>query len=206
LETTYKYKAFVSYSHQDQKFAKWLHRKIENYKIPKSLRQKYPNLPKNLKRTLFIDDEELPTASALPDNLSNAMESSELLIVLCSPSATQSYWVDKEITYFKQHHGEGKVLAVLKEGEPNATYSSVYDNTLEAFPKSLRYALNNEGELTKERTEPLAADARKRSQRKKALIKLIAGILKVDFADLWEREKREARKRRVVFGVYIYRG
>jgi len=203
LETTYKYKAFISYSHQDQKFARWLHKKIENYKIPKSLREKYPNLPKDLKRTIFLDDEELPTASALPDNLSRALESSELLIVVCSPNATQSYWVDKEIAYFKQYHGADKVLAILKEGEPNATYSSVYDNELEAFPKALRYKLNKEGELTDERTEPLAADARDRKNRKKALIKLIAGILKVDFADLWERDKKETRKKRIVFAFFL---
>ena len=200
MNKTYKYKAFISYSHQDQKFGKWLHKKIENYKIPKSLRPKYPNLPKDLKRTIFIDDEELPTASALPENLSNALESSELLIVICSPSATSSYWVDKELIYFKHKHGEGKILAVLKDGEPNATYSSVYDNDLEAFPKSLRYKVNEDAELTDERTEPLAADARNLSGRKKALIKLIAGILKVDFADLWEREKRETRKRRITYG------
>ena len=64
------YKAFISYSHKDKKFAKWLHKKIENYKIPQSLREKYPHLPKNLNRTIFIDDEELPTASTLPNNLS----------------------------------------------------------------------------------------------------------------------------------------
>ncbi len=203
METTYKYKAFISYSHQDQKFAKWLHKKIENYKIPKSLREKYPNLPKDLKRTIFLDDEELPTASALPDNLSHALESSELLIVICSPSATQSYWVDKEIVYFKQFHGAEKVLAILKEGEPNTSYSTVYDNEVEAFPKALRYKLNENGELTEERTEPLAADARDRKNRKKALIKLIAGILKVDFADLWQREQKERTKRRIIIGLIL---
>lgn len=199
----HKYKAFISYSHQDQKFAKWLHKQIENYKIPRSLRKKYPNLPKDLKRSIFIDDEELPIAAALPDNLSHALESSEILIAVCSPSATASYWVDKEIAHFKQYHGEESVLAILKEGEPNATYSTIYDDTSEAFPKSLRYKIDGNGEVTGERTEPLAADARKRSFRKKALLKLVAGILKVDFADLWEREKREARKRWAISGTLL---
>jgi len=203
LESTYKYKAFISYSHQDQKFAKWLHKKIENYKIPKSLREKYPNLPKDLKRSIFLDEEELPTASALPDNLSHALESSELLIVVCSPHATQSQWVDKEIAYFKQYHSEGKVLAILKEGEPNASYSPTYDSNVESFPKSLRYIVDTRGNITNERTEPIAADARKYRGRKKAFIKLIAGILKVDFSDLREREKREARKRKVVFSTIL---
>ncbi len=40
IETkTYKYKAFISYSHKDIKFARWLQKSIENYKIPKSLRE-----------------------------------------------------------------------------------------------------------------------------------------------------------------------
>ena len=202
-KTTYKYKAFISYSHRDKKFARWLHKKIENYKIPKSLREKYPNLPKDLKRSIFIDDEELPTASALPDNLSHALESSELLIVVCSPSASASYWVDKEIAYFKHYHGEEKALAILKEGEPNATYSTLYENELEAFPKSLRYKIDKEGNITDERTEPLAGDARRYRGRKKAFIKLIAGILKVDFSDIWEREKRETRKKRFIFASVL---
>jgi DNA recombination protein RmuC len=34
-----------------------------------------------------------------------------------------------------------------------------------------------------------------------AFVKMVAGILKVDFADLWEREKRERRKRQIIAGV-----
>ena len=33
----YKYKAFICYSHKDEKLGKWLHRGIERYKIPKGL-------------------------------------------------------------------------------------------------------------------------------------------------------------------------
>jgi len=35
MQKNYKYKAFISYSHTDMKFARWLQKKIENYKIPK---------------------------------------------------------------------------------------------------------------------------------------------------------------------------
>jgi hypothetical protein len=73
-----KYQAFISYSHADIKFARWLQKKIENYKIPNALREKYPHLPKDLKRSIFRDEEELPTSSALPDNLTGALEDSEL--------------------------------------------------------------------------------------------------------------------------------
>jgi len=33
----YKYKAFISYSHADEKWARWLHRSLENYRVPKRL-------------------------------------------------------------------------------------------------------------------------------------------------------------------------
>ena len=69
----YKYLAFISYSHKDMSFARWLHKKIENYKIPKSLREKYPNLPKTLARTIFRDEEELSTGD-LPQKLQNALK------------------------------------------------------------------------------------------------------------------------------------
>ena len=154
MQETYKYKAFISYSHKDKAFAKWLHKRIENYKIPNSLREKYPHLPKDLKRTVFRDEEELPTASVLSDNLLHALDNSEKLIVVCSPWAVDSLWVDSEILYFKQQHGENSVLAVITGGEPNATYTD--DGSNEAFPKSLRYKVGEDKNLTTERTEPIA--------------------------------------------------
>ena len=198
---TYKYQAFISYSHRDKAFAKWLHKRIENYKIPKSLREKYPNLPKDLKRSLFRDEEELPTASVLGDNLKYALAHSKKLIVICSPHSVASLWVNEEIRYFKELHGEFSVLAIIKSGEPNASSNPNFDDALEAFPLSLRYEVGADGALTSKETEPLAGDARKGADKEMALMKLIAGVLGVDFADLWEREKREARKRNMIRGA-----
>ena len=194
----YKYKAFISYSQKDIKFARWLHKRIENYKIPKSLREKYPHLPKDLKRSIFRDEEELRTSSVLGDNLKYALDNSKKLIVICSPFAVASKWVNEEIRYFKEVHGEFSVLAIIKSGEPNALNTEE-----EAFPKSLRYVVGEDGELTDQKTEPLAGDARKGNNKEMALMKLIAGVLEVDFADLWEREKKEARKRNIIKGVIV---
>ena len=35
--TNVRYKAFISYSHSDEKWAKWLHRRLEAYKAPKAV-------------------------------------------------------------------------------------------------------------------------------------------------------------------------
>ena len=203
MEKAYKYQSFISYSHKDKAFAKWLHKRIENYKIPKSLREKYPHLPKDLKRSIFRDEEELPTSSVLGDNLKYALDHSKKLIVICSPFSVASKWVNEEIRYFKEVHGEYSVLAIIKEGEPKASNSKLYDSSQEAFPKSLRYVVGEAGKLTDQETEPLAGDARSYWGREMALMKLIAGILEVDFADLWEREKKEARKRRVIKIIFV---
>ncbi|MFM7784431.1 MAG: hypothetical protein ACKPE6_07305, partial [Gammaproteobacteria bacterium] len=33
-----RYKAFISYSHRDTAAVRWLHRKLEGYRVPKALR------------------------------------------------------------------------------------------------------------------------------------------------------------------------
>ena len=41
----YKYKAFISYSHQDKKWGDWLHRALETYRVPKGLVGKETEAP-----------------------------------------------------------------------------------------------------------------------------------------------------------------
>jgi len=72
----YKYKAFISYSHRDEKFVKWLHRSLEKYKIPKELRETHKDLPKKL-YPIFRDREELPTSSNLSKNITEALRDSK---------------------------------------------------------------------------------------------------------------------------------
>jgi len=37
MDDTCKYRAFISYSHADEKWAGWLHKALETYRIPKHL-------------------------------------------------------------------------------------------------------------------------------------------------------------------------
>jgi len=35
-----RYSAFISYNHQDEAYARWLHRALETYRIPRHLRDR----------------------------------------------------------------------------------------------------------------------------------------------------------------------
>ena len=51
----YEYLAFISYSHVDIAWAKWLQESIEFYKLPTYIYDKHPKLPQQL-RPVFRDE------------------------------------------------------------------------------------------------------------------------------------------------------
>ncbi|MDB6027925.1 MAG: domain, G-beta repeat, partial [Verrucomicrobiales bacterium] len=119
----FKYWAFICYSHSDEKWATWLHRKLETYRVPKRLVGKQGRngieIPKRA-FPIFRDREELPGSSNLTESIERALRDSLYLIVICSPRAVQSKWVDQEIRMFKAWDREDRVLCLVIEGEPNA--------------------------------------------------------------------------------------
>ena len=61
LPPGYKYWAFISYSHRDEKWATWLQKELETLAIPKSLvgtAKDYGKVPGSL-YPVFLDREEL---------------------------------------------------------------------------------------------------------------------------------------------------
>ena len=85
MSPKYKYKAFISYSHQDKKWGDWLHKKLESYRIPKGLIGKKTKVGEVGKRLfpIFRDREELPTSNELGLAIKTALdESSHLIVVL----------------------------------------------------------------------------------------------------------------------------
>jgi hypothetical protein len=54
----YEYFAFISYKREDEKWAKWLQRKFEYYKMPTSVRKANPDLPDKI-RPIFKDTTDL---------------------------------------------------------------------------------------------------------------------------------------------------
>lgn len=185
MQPSFRYRAFISYSHADEAWAQWLHRALESYRVPSRLRSAggadQSQLPRRL-LPVFRDRDELPSATQLGPAIEAALQQSEALIVICSPRAVASGWVNTEIRTFRAF-GEGrKVLALIVDGEPNAT-----DPEQQCFPAALLQAV-----------EPIAADARPQGDgRHGALLKLIAGLLGVGLDALKQREARRQRWRRI---------
>lgn len=194
--TEYQYKAFISYSHDDEAAGDWLHSALERYVVPDKLVGKETSagvVPKKLV-PIFRDKDDLPAAGNLNDTIVAAITNSQFLIVLSSPNAVKSKWVDQEIKLFKSIHGPDRVLAIIIDGEPHATENPDFDTALECFPPSLRF--NEEADGSKTPAEPLAADARDDKDGKKAAItKLAAGLIGVRLDDLVQREAKRAAKR-----------
>lgn len=97
-ETKYKRYAFISYSHKDAKEAKWLHKRLEYYKLPSDIYNEYDEKNRYL-RPIFRDKEDIGTG-ILKSELRKELEVSEYLIVICSPNSAQSTYVSQEAQVF----------------------------------------------------------------------------------------------------------
>ena len=202
----FKYRAFISYSHADEKWARWLHRSLETYRIPKRLvgqETEFGPVPAKL-TPVFRDRDELASATDLGAKLTAALEGAATLIVICSRASAKSHWVNEEILSYKRLGRSNRVFCLIVDGEP---YSSGIpgQEDAECFPKALRFQLGIDGELSNQQAEPIAADARPGKDGKaNARVKLIAGILSVGFDDLRQRElQRRNRRLAIVSGSAV---
>ena len=197
----YKYKAFISYSHQDKKWGDWLHRALETYRVPKGLVGKETGagvVPKRL-FPIFRDREELPTSHELGRVINKALDDSSHLIVICSPRSAKSQWVNEEIKQFKRLGKSDNILCLIVDGEPNASDKPGLEDE-ECFPEAAKYEIGDDGELSTIRTEPIAADAREgKDGKRNALLKLVAGLLAVGFVNLKQRDLARKQKRMAIF-------
>ncbi len=197
------YDAFISYRHNefDSFVAENLHKKLESFKLPKSVLPKVASGKKKIER-VFRDVDELPLTDNLSDPISKALLNSDFLITICTPRYPESRWCMKEIEVFLQTHPRDHILVVLAEDEP-----------VNSFPEILCYediettTENGETIITRRELEPLAADTRGGTKKEVlkamdiAVIKLCAAMFGLNYDDLKQRH-REQRMRRLatIFG------
>ena len=123
--------------------------------------------------------------------LEGALDDAENLIVICSPSAAHSKWVDAEVRRFKRR-GSARVFAVIASGEPNAG-----DPNRECFPPSLKVKIDADGNSTGQPDEPRAPDLQREGMQR-VRVEVAAGLLNISFDSLWRRDRRRARQTRLL--------
>jgi tetratricopeptide (TPR) repeat protein len=175
----YNYKAFISYSHRDEKWAAWLHRALEAYRVPRKLAGS-GKIPARI-RPVFRDRDELSSSSDLGGTVQSALEASENLIVVCSPASADSHWVNQEIRHFAGLGRRERIFCVIVDGDPAAI-----EPGSGCFPPVL-------AEIGMH--EPLAADVRRWADgRHLAKLKVVAGMLGLPLDRLRRRDLQKRQK------------
>jgi hypothetical protein len=160
VSTNYKYRAFISYSHTDERWAAWLHKALETYRVPKHLvgqTTAFGPVQERI-RPIFRDRDELPTATKLGDALTQALADSACQIVICSPQAARSRWTNEEILTYKRLGREDRIFCLIVGGEPGASQNPETIDQ-ECFPPALIYELDENGGGAN-RSRPMHARAR----------------------------------------------
>jgi TIR domain-containing protein len=181
-----RYTAFLSYSHKDSAAAARLHRRLEAYRLPKRLvgtETARGPVPERL-WPIFRDRDELPAATDLSETVKQALARSGALIILCSPHAAASLWVEEEIEVFRRLHPDRPILAAVIEADPP-----------DCFPAALR-AFGRDGTWH----EPLATDLRRHCDGPHlGLLKLVAGITGIGLDALVQRDAARRVRRVTAF-------
>ena len=181
MNMAYIYDAFISYSHRDMDWAKWLQHRLENYRIPRDLCSRGPR-GSHLK--VFRDQTDLAGVE-LQQALRAELDTAEYLIVLCSPSSAASHWVDDEVRYFISVHDDRHVIPFIVEGEPESENPEI-----ECYPPRLRSV---------DEHHFLGANVQEIG-RNKAFLKLVSILLDVRFNRLVDRDKQRRRRTAAVIG------
>jgi WD40 repeat protein len=188
----FRFAAFISYASADAKAARRLHRALERYRIPKSVGTCNIAGKENRIAPIFRDRDELPSGE-IRVLIEAALRTSSALIVIASPSAARSEWVEREIQYFRSLGRADRIFALILSGDPNTLEAS-----LECFPPSLR-ASGFGCEETTRPFEVVAGDLRPGGDGfRVAFLKVIAGIIGVSLGRVLDRDSRIRRRRSLI--------
>ncbi len=186
------YNAFISYRHaeKDIKVAKAIQNDLEHFHIPGKIKKSTGM--KSINR-IFLDKDELGTASDLSTEIAFALEHADYLIVICSTATKESRWVPREIEYFLRNHTRKQITTVLVDGEPE-----------DVIPDILKYEdrtyMNENGQPYTVRVplEPLSCDYRlsHKKAKKEELPRLASALLGCSYDELMNR-RRQYKVRRL---------
>lgn len=161
-----EYFVFISYSSLDNKWAIWLKHELDHYHLPASFNGR--NDVRDNLREVFRDRDELSAGPLWDEQVFKALSETANLIVICSPNAVNSDPVNEEIKTFIALGKEDHIFPFIVEGNTPS----------ECFPPSLNHS-------------KLGGDVNKDGGRDAAFVKVVAGMLNVNFSSLWNRYEIE---------------
>lgn len=123
----YQYGAFLSYSRSvDGKLAPAIQDALQSYAKPWN---------QSRAMRVFRDDASLAANPGLWSSITAALDKSRYFILLASPEAARSPWVNREVEYWLEHRSIDQVMVVLTEGD------LVWNDELGDFDRDLSDAL-----------------------------------------------------------------
>ena len=179
-----KYTAFISYNSKDDRWAKWLQRKLEAYSIPVVIRNEKDEVvrreEKQKKLRVFRYRADLNTVS-LNEGLAKELDEARWLIVICSPNSAKSEWVGKEIQHFLDTGRRDHILPFIVSG---TSYSGDENECLNPVLK----AAFPDGDILGVNIDDYGDDPRIYRKRK-ALVRTVSLLIEVPdaYSYLWNR-------------------
>ena len=189
MDKTYHYYAFISYSTADSKWAKWLQHKLSYYHIPNSIEKSKIGIPSKI-RPIFIYEYDL-SGNQLHTAINQELEASKYLIVICSPNASNSKYVNWEVETFIQMGRSKYIIPFIVDGEVNSL-----DSTRECFPPNLLSILNSGDNKNELRGINVMTNGKHH-----ALVDIVATMLGVRRDVLWDRYKIRRLKQRIMMAM-----
>lgn len=187
---------FLSYSRKDEEFAKRLEEALENYRLPKDVQT---SLITRNRLNVFRDKHDLvPTDGDYWKTIEGYLGRSANLLVVCSPNARRSEYVNHEIATFLRTHEAKRVIPILLWGRPNNDAGATPDE--HAFPDAVCQALAMP--LAVEFTEfPQARGRIDRGRFHDSWYTLLAKIFGAERAEIERQDARRQARRRAIFAA-----
>ncbi len=193
MEQNYHYYAFISYSTADSKWAKWLQHELSYYHIPSSIKKSKIGVPEKI-RPVFIYEYDL-AGNQLHTAIQQELEASKYLIVICSPNAAKSKYVNNEVETFIRMGRSQYIIPFIVDGEVNSS-----DSGRECFPPALlKLNMSQSGGNNNE----LRGINVMTNGKRQALVDIVATMLGVRRDALWNRYKMRRLKQRIMIAAVV---
>ena len=179
----YTYFAFISYKREDEKWAKWLKKKLQSYRLPTKTCETHKELPQKIS-PVFLDKDNM-TPGHLANQEKSEVQSAKYIIVICSKCARRdSKNLDDEIRFF-----------IEGGADPNRIIPFIVDESDDPVENCFPLYLQ---ELCKEPSTNIIGANIFDSGKRNAFLKVVAYMLGIKLVELESEENRRRKKKLII--------